>query len=100
MAAVAAPLLAELVPNGLMPPVVLEVLAGVVLGPQVAGWLHVDFPVKLLSLLGLGFLLFLAGMELTPSSLWSRSATNRHNRLHRLRGARVSIGPGPQGCGR
>ncbi len=74
LAAVAAPLLAELVPNGLMPPVVLEVLAGVVLGPQVAGWLHVDFPVKLLSLLGLGFLLFLAGMELTPSSLWSRSA--------------------------
>ena len=74
VAAVAAPLLAELVPNGLMPPVVLEVLAGVVLGPQVAGWLHVDFAVELLSLLGLGFLLFLAGMELTPSSLWNRQA--------------------------
>ena len=74
IAAVAAPLLAELVPNGLMPPVVLEVLAGVVLGPQVLGWLHVDSSVELLSLLGLGFLLFLAGMELTPSSLWNRQA--------------------------
>ena len=74
IAAVAAPLLSELVPNGLMPPVVLEVLAGVILGPQITGWLHVDFPVELLSLLGLGFLLFLAGMELTPSSLWNRQA--------------------------
>ena len=74
IAAVAAPLLAELVPNGLMPPVVLEVLAGVVLGPQVLGWLHMDSSVELLSLLGLGFLLFLAGMELTPSSLWNRLA--------------------------
>ena len=57
-----------------MPPVVLEVLAGVVLGPQVLGWLHVESSVELLSLLGLGFLLFLAGMELTPSSLWNRQA--------------------------
>ncbi len=74
VAAVAAPLLAEFVPRHVIPPVVIEVLAGVVLGPQVAGWLHVDVPVEVLSLFGLGFLLFLAGMELTPRSLLGSSA--------------------------
>ncbi len=74
IAALLAPMLAELVPGGLLPPVVLEVVAGIFLGPQVTGWLHVDLPVEILSLMGLGFLLFLAGMELTPSSLWNRQA--------------------------
>ena len=74
IAAVAAPMLAELVPRGLIPPVALEVVAGIVLGPQVIGWLHVDTPVEVLSFLGLGFLLFLAGLELTPSSLVNRQA--------------------------
>jgi Kef-type K+ transport system membrane component KefB len=74
IAAVIAPMLAELVPRGLLPPVVLEVVAGIVLGPQVLGWLHVDVPVAVLSVMGLTYLLFLAGMELTPSSLWNRQA--------------------------
>ncbi len=74
VAAVAAPMLAELVPRGLLPPVALEVVAGIILGPQVIGWLHVDTPVEVLSFLGLGFLLFLAGLELTPSSLVNRQA--------------------------
>jgi Kef-type K+ transport system membrane component KefB len=72
VAAVAAPLLSELVPRHLLPPVVLEVAAGVVLGPQVLGVIHLDETVKLLSVLGLGFLLFLAGMEITPRSLIDR----------------------------
>jgi Kef-type K+ transport system membrane component KefB len=74
VAAVVAPLLAEFVPRHVLPAVVLEVLAGVVLGPQVTGWLHIDVPVEVLSLFGLGFLLFLAGMELTPRSLLGPSA--------------------------
>jgi len=74
IAALVAPLVAELVPRNLLPPVVLEVVAGMILGPQMTGWLHVDVPVEILSLMGLGFLLFLAGMELTPSSLWNRPA--------------------------
>ncbi len=74
LVAVGAPLVAELVPRRLLPPVVLEVVAGIILGPQVLGWLKVDGAVHLLSLLGLGFVLFLAGMELTPASLWNRSA--------------------------
>jgi Kef-type K+ transport system membrane component KefB len=74
VAAVVAPLLAEFVPRHVLPAVVLEVLAGVVLGPQVTGWLHIDVPVQILSLFGLGFLLFLAGMELAPRSLLGPSA--------------------------
>ncbi|MGO8870989.1 MAG: cation:proton antiporter [Acidimicrobiales bacterium] len=74
IAAVAAPMLAELVPGGFLPPVVLEVVAGIILGPQVTGWLHFTLPVEILSLMGLGFLLFLAGMELTPASLVNRQA--------------------------
>jgi Kef-type K+ transport system membrane component KefB len=74
LVAVGAPLVAELIPRRLVPPVVLEVVAGIVLGPQVLGWLKVDGPIRILSLMGLGFVLFLAGMELTPRSLWNRSA--------------------------
>jgi Kef-type K+ transport system membrane component KefB len=74
IAAVVAPMLAELVPRGLLPPVVLEVVAGIVLGPQMLGWLHVDVAVEILSVMGLTYLLFLAGMELTPGSMWNKRA--------------------------
>lgn len=74
IAAVVAPMLSELVPGGVVPPVVLEVVAGIILGPQVLGWVTVNVPVEVLSLMGLGFLLFLAGMELTPRSLVDRPA--------------------------
>src|SRR5215210_3880363 len=43
---------------------VLELVAGVVLGPSVLGWVQVDLPVSVLSILGLAFLLFLAGLEI------------------------------------
>ena len=69
VAAVVAPLLAELIPGRLIPPVVLEVLAGVVIGPKVLGLVHDDLPISVLSLMGLGFLLFLAGTELEASRL-------------------------------
>jgi Kef-type K+ transport system membrane component KefB len=74
IAALVAPMVAELVPRGLLPPVVLEVVAGIILGPQVTGWLHIGAAASVFSLMGLGFLLFLAGMELTPQSLWNRQA--------------------------
>jgi Kef-type K+ transport system membrane component KefB len=72
--AVGAPLLAELVPGRVLPPVVVEVVAGVLVGPQVLGWVHVDVPITVLSFMGLGFVLFLAGLELEPDSLWSRQS--------------------------
>lgn len=63
LVAVAAPLLANVVPIR-VPGVVLEIIAGIVVGPAVLGWVEVDEPIRVLALLGLAFLLFLAGLEI------------------------------------
>jgi Kef-type K+ transport system membrane component KefB len=71
LVAVAAPLALGLAPRFRLPAVVLEILAGVVLGPSVLGWVEVDLPVQIIALVGLAFLLFLSGLEID---------------VHRLRG--------------
>jgi len=58
------PLLLGLLPRLRIPSVVLEILAGIVLGPSVLGWVHVDMPIKIMSEIGLAALLFLAGLEI------------------------------------
>jgi Kef-type K+ transport system membrane component KefB len=63
-AAFAAPLALGLVPSLRLPAVVLEIVLGIVLGPSVLGWVTVDEPVQVMSLLGLAFLLLLAGLEI------------------------------------
>jgi Kef-type K+ transport system membrane component KefB len=63
VAAFIAPLLARLIPRRLVPPVVLEVLAGMAIGPQALGLVQPTGGVYVLYLLGFGFLLFLAGQE-------------------------------------
>ena len=70
--ALAAPLLVSLVPQLRMPAVVLEIVLGIVIGPSVLGWVHVDAAVNVLGLIGLSFLLFLAGLELNLSALRGR----------------------------
>ena len=63
-AAFAAPFLLGLAPRLRLPSVVLEILAGIVIGPAVLGWVEVDEPIEVLNLIGLAFLLFLAGLEI------------------------------------
>ena len=70
--ALGAPLLLGFVPALRMPAVVLEILAGVVFGPSVLGWVEVDLVVEVLALLGLAFLLFLAGLEIDVHRLRGR----------------------------
>jgi Kef-type K+ transport system membrane component KefB len=70
--ALAAPLALGFVPRFRMPAVVLEIVAGIVVGPSVLGWVQADLVVSIVAVLGLAFLLFLAGLEID---------------LHRLRGA-------------
>lgn len=70
----AAPLLLGFVPAVRLPAVVLEIGAGIVLGPAVLGWVEVDEPVHVLSTLGLAFLLFLAGLEIDYERLRGRLA--------------------------
>src|SRR5262249_33362847 len=47
-----------------IPVAVVEIVLGVVIGPHVLGWADIDEPVQVLALLGLAFVLFLAGFEL------------------------------------
>jgi Kef-type K+ transport system membrane component KefB len=61
--AAAAPLALGLFPRIRLPSIVLEIVLGTVIGPHVLGWVSIDTPIEVMSLLGLAFLLFLAGLE-------------------------------------
>lgn len=67
--ALGAPLLIGLVPAIKIPAPVLLILAGIAVGPSGLGWVKIDLPLQILSLLGLAFLLFLAGLEIDPKKL-------------------------------
>ncbi len=62
--AFAVPVIAGLFPRVRLPGAVLEIIAGIVIGPAVLGWVRIDEPLQVLSLIGLAFLLFLAGLEI------------------------------------
>src|SRR5215217_6046467 len=68
------PLALGLVPALRVPSVVVEIMAGIVIGPAVLGVVEVDLALQVMALLGLAFLLLLAGLEID---------------LDRLRGARL-----------
>jgi Kef-type K+ transport system membrane component KefB len=59
----AAPLLIELLPRVRLPNVVGEIGLGILVGPSVLGWARADEPVQVLALIGLSFLLLIAGLE-------------------------------------
>ncbi len=67
--AVIAPLLVNLAPALRIPAVVLEIVAGIVVGPSGLGWVDLDLPIQVLGLIGLAFLLFLAGLEIDVAGL-------------------------------
>ena len=62
--AAAVPLILAAVPRVPVPGPVLEIVAGIVLGPAVLGVVKPDQAVRLVSTIGLAFLLFLAGLEI------------------------------------
>jgi len=61
--AVAAPILTASVRRVQVPSAVVEIVAGIVVGPAVLAWVKIDQPVNAIAVLGLAFLLFLAGLE-------------------------------------
>jgi Kef-type K+ transport system membrane component KefB len=63
-AAVAAIISAFVAPRLVLPVVVIELLLGIVIGPQVADLAHVDAATTFFSSLGLGMLFFFAGYEI------------------------------------
>jgi Kef-type K+ transport system membrane component KefB len=70
--AFAAPFLLGLAPALRIPAVVLEIVAGIVVGPSVLGWVEVDDTIEVLATIGLGFLLFLGGLEVDFARLRGR----------------------------
>jgi len=67
--AVVVPVILGLLPRLTVPGAVLEVVADILVGPSVLGWVHIDAPIQVLSDLGLGMLLFLAGLEIDVQRL-------------------------------
>src|SRR5262245_50001785 len=66
------PFLLGLMPRLRLPAVVLEIVAGIAVGPSGFGWVTIDEPIQVLSLVGLAFLLFLAGLEIQFEKLRGR----------------------------
>jgi len=67
--AFAAPFLLGLFPGVRLPSVVLEIVAGIVVGPSALGLVEADQAVAVVALIGLTFVLFLAGLEIDFSRL-------------------------------
>jgi Kef-type K+ transport system membrane component KefB len=63
-AATTAPLLVDLLPLPAVPPIVTEIVAGILVGPQVFDWLDLTPALITFSQVGLVFLFFLAGLEI------------------------------------
>jgi len=53
-----APLALGLAPSLRVPAVVVEIARGIAVGPNGLGWVEIDVPLEVMSLLGLAFLLF------------------------------------------
>jgi Kef-type K+ transport system membrane component KefB len=67
--AFAAPFVLGLFPSVRLPSVVLEIVVGIVVGPSVLGLVEVDEAVEVVALVGLAFVLFLAGLEIELDKL-------------------------------
>ena len=71
---VLAPVIADLTHRVRVPIVVAEIVAGIIVGPQVLDLAQPDALVDALSDFGLAFLFFMAGMEIDPGSMRGRPA--------------------------
>jgi Kef-type K+ transport system membrane component KefB len=70
--AFAVPFVLGLLPRVKLPSVVLELVLGIVIGPAVLGWVQIDETISVVALIGLVFLLFLAGLEIEFEHLRGR----------------------------
>ena len=68
----AAPFALGLFPRLRLPSVVLEIIAGIVIGPSVLGLVEVDQSIEVVAVIGLAFVLFLAGLEIEFDKLRGR----------------------------
>jgi Kef-type K+ transport system membrane component KefB len=73
LASASGALLSRLHPGIVLPTVVLEVLLGILIGPDVLGWAAVDPYISFLSDIGLAFLFFFAGLEVIEKAVPGRA---------------------------
>ncbi|MFL5798918.1 MAG: cation:proton antiporter [Actinomycetota bacterium] len=66
------PLALGLFPKVKVPSAVLEIVLGIVIGPSVLNWVQPDLAIRVVALVGLAFLLFLAGLEVDVTRLRGR----------------------------
>lgn len=99
LVAFAAPLALGFAPRLRMPAVVLEIVAGIVIGPSGLGWVQVDLPVQILGLVGLAFLLFLAGLEIDVHQLKGRRLRLAGTGFLASLGLGLAVGFGLQAAG-
>src|SRR4029078_10281943 len=62
--AFAAPFVLGLFPGVRLPSVILEIVAGIVIGPSLLGLVEGDQAISVVALIGVTFVLFLAGLEI------------------------------------
>ena len=74
--AACAPIIARIIPRGLVPETVILLLAGALLGPHMAGLIELTDSMNMISELGLAFLFLLAGYEIDPKSLSGAQGKN------------------------
>ena len=67
----AAKVMAEVFERLKMPSVVGEILAGVVIGPSVLGWVQPSEVISVLAEIGVIFLLFTVGLETNPQDIFN-----------------------------
>lgn len=75
IAAIAAlsPLLSDLARRWTrLPGVVVEIICGILIGPHVLGWTHLDEVIEVIAEMGLVLLIFLAGYEIEPATVKGR----------------------------
>ena len=76
LAAFICPMLAHLIPKQPIPETVFLIVAGMLLGPSVAGLITLESEITFLSELGLAFLFLLAGYEIDPKTLAGRQGAH------------------------
>ena len=69
LVAFVSPFIASAIPGKPIPETVFLLVLGALLGPHMAGIIHVDAEVSLVSELGLAFLFLLAGFEIDPGNI-------------------------------
>ena len=76
----------------ILPTVVVEIVLGILIGPEVLGWAEVDAYISFLENFGLAFLFFFAGLEVVEKRVPAADARARHARLGGLARPRLRVG--------